>query len=333
MVRPRRADDGDEPPVPRLRHDPGAGGVVEGGRAEAAAPARRGRVATTSGRRRWASTSGPTSPTAGRIGSTPDDPMPEDFSFQLFPDDLERIAPIVEDAMRRVPILEEAGLQRVINGPIPYAPDGNPLIGPMPGVPDAFEACVFTFGICQAGRRGQGAGRVGDARADRVGHVVLRSAPLHGLHGPGLLRGQGDGDLRARIRHPLPPPRLARRAAAEGVGGARPVGGAGRAVRGGERLGAGAVVCAARRRHVRGRDADLAARRALAAARARGMPRGAGRGGDPRPAGLLALRAGGAGGAATGSRSRSRGGCRGPGGWAWATSPTRTGASSPRCRS
>jgi dimethylglycine dehydrogenase len=42
------------------------------------------------------------------------------------------------------------------NGPIPYAPDGNPLIGPMPGVPNAFEACVFTFGICQAG----GAGKV-----------------------------------------------------------------------------------------------------------------------------------------------------------------------------
>ena len=49
-----------------------------------------------------------------------------------------------------------AGLQRVINGPIPYAPDGNPLLGPMPGVPDAYEACAFTFGICQAG----GAGKV-----------------------------------------------------------------------------------------------------------------------------------------------------------------------------
>ncbi len=99
---------------------------------------------------------GPYEPDCRAHWVTPDDPMPEDFSFQLFPDDLERIAPIVEDAMRRVPILEGAGLQRVINGPIPYAPDGNPLIGPMPGVPDAYEACVFTFGICQAG----GAGKV-----------------------------------------------------------------------------------------------------------------------------------------------------------------------------
>lgn len=88
--------------------------------------------------------------------ATPDDPMPEDFSFQLYPDDLERLEWHIEDAMARVPLLAEAPLQKVINGPIPYTPDGNPLIGPMPGVPNAFEACVFTFGICQAG----GAGKV-----------------------------------------------------------------------------------------------------------------------------------------------------------------------------
>ncbi|MFN6952331.1 MAG: FAD-dependent oxidoreductase, partial [Albidovulum sp.] len=87
---------------------------------------------------------------------TPEEPFPEDFSFQLFPDDLDRLAPYIEDAMARVPLLGSAGLSKVINGPIPYAPDGNPLIGPMPGVPNAFEACVFTFGIAQAG----GAGKV-----------------------------------------------------------------------------------------------------------------------------------------------------------------------------
>jgi dimethylglycine dehydrogenase len=85
-----------------------------------------------------------------------DDPFPEDFSFQLFPDDLERLEWHINDAMARVPLLEKAPLTKVINGPIPYTPDGNPLIGPMPGVPNAFEACVFTFGICQAG----GAGKV-----------------------------------------------------------------------------------------------------------------------------------------------------------------------------
>ncbi|TPL95435.1 FAD-dependent oxidoreductase [Mesorhizobium sp. B2-3-12] len=88
--------------------------------------------------------------------ATPGDPMPEDFSFQLFPDDLDRLEHYLADAVARVPILGTAGLSKVINGPIPYAPDGNPLIGPMPGVPNAFEACVFTFGIAQGG----GAGKV-----------------------------------------------------------------------------------------------------------------------------------------------------------------------------
>ncbi|MDU9003006.1 GcvT family protein [Sedimentitalea todarodis] len=87
---------------------------------------------------------------------TPDDPMPSDFSFQLYPDDLERLEWYIEDAMARVPLLGKAGINKVINGPIPYAPDGLPLVGPMPGVPNAFEACVFTFGIAQSG----GAGKV-----------------------------------------------------------------------------------------------------------------------------------------------------------------------------
>lgn len=87
---------------------------------------------------------------------TPDDPMPEDFSFQLYPDDLERLEYYIEDAMARVPILGTAGVGRNINGPIPYAPDGLPMVGPMPGVQNAFEGHCFTFGIAQGG----GAGKV-----------------------------------------------------------------------------------------------------------------------------------------------------------------------------
>ena len=87
---------------------------------------------------------------------TPEDPMPEDFSFQLYPDDLERLEWYIEEAMGRVPILGTAGVGRNINGPIPYAPDGLPMVGPMPGVKNAFEAHSFTFGIVQGG----GAGKV-----------------------------------------------------------------------------------------------------------------------------------------------------------------------------
>ncbi|MCK8464113.1 FAD-dependent oxidoreductase [Aliiroseovarius sp. S1339] len=99
---------------------------------------------------------GPYEPNCRAHWATDDDPMPDDFSFQLWNDDLDRIEDIVTDAMERVPALGTAGVSRVINGPIPYAPDGLPLIGPMPGVKNAFEACVFTFGIAQGG----GAGKV-----------------------------------------------------------------------------------------------------------------------------------------------------------------------------
>ncbi len=87
---------------------------------------------------------------------TPDDPMPADFSFQLYPDDLERLEYYIEDAMARMPLLGEAGVGRNINGPIPYAPDGLPMVGPMPGCKNAFEGHSFTFGIAQGG----GAGKV-----------------------------------------------------------------------------------------------------------------------------------------------------------------------------
>ena len=99
---------------------------------------------------------GPYEPNCKAHWATEDDPMPDDFSFQLWNDDLDRIEDIVADAMERVPLLGTSGVSRVINGPIPYAPDGLPLIGPMPGVENGFEACVFTFGIAQAG----GAGKV-----------------------------------------------------------------------------------------------------------------------------------------------------------------------------
>ncbi|MEM7709854.1 MAG: FAD-dependent oxidoreductase, partial [Pseudomonadota bacterium] len=95
-----------------------------------------------------------------------DEGVPEDFSFQLRPDDLDRLDWYREDAMARMPLLGTTGLTRVVNGPIPYAPDGLPLIGPMPGAENAFEACTFTFGICQAG----GAGKI-------VAEYITEGAP------------------------------------------------------------------------------------------------------------------------------------------------------------
>jgi dimethylglycine dehydrogenase len=84
----------------------------------------------------------------------PDGP-PEDFPFQLYPDDLDRLEWYIEQACARVPVLAAAGVQKVINGPIPDTPDGNPLIGPAPGQRNFYEACVFSFGIAQSGGAGK----------------------------------------------------------------------------------------------------------------------------------------------------------------------------------
>ena len=83
------------------------------------------------------------------------DGIPEDFANQLFADDLDRLEPYIEAAIARVPILGRGGVQRVINGPIPYSPDGNPYIGPAHGLKNFFQCCCFSFGIVQAAGAGK----------------------------------------------------------------------------------------------------------------------------------------------------------------------------------
>lgn len=81
--------------------------------------------------------------------------LPAEFAHQLFEDDLGRVESYIEAACARVPILGTVGVKRVINGPIPYAPDGNPLMGPAAGVRNFYHCCAFTFGIVQAGGAGK----------------------------------------------------------------------------------------------------------------------------------------------------------------------------------
>ncbi len=83
------------------------------------------------------------------------DGVPDGFAMELLPPDLDRLQPIVEGAIARVPALGRAGIKRVVNGPITYTPDGNPLLGPARGLGNYHLACGFSFGITQAG----GAGR------------------------------------------------------------------------------------------------------------------------------------------------------------------------------
>ncbi|NHQ75515.1 FAD-dependent oxidoreductase [Roseovarius gahaiensis] len=61
-----------------------------------------------------------------------EDGTPLDFAHDLFPDDLERIMDNVMRAMDRVPVAAEAGIKRVINGPMIWSPDSNVILGPVP---------------------------------------------------------------------------------------------------------------------------------------------------------------------------------------------------------
>jgi len=79
------------------------------------------------------------------------DGTPWDFGHELLPDNLDRIAEPLEAAYHRYPCLEKAGIKRVINGPFTFAPDGNPLVGPMPGLPGYWAACAVMAGFSQGG--------------------------------------------------------------------------------------------------------------------------------------------------------------------------------------
>ncbi|MGQ7844301.1 GcvT family protein [Granulosicoccus sp. 3-233] len=81
--------------------------------------------------------------------------IPEKFAYELYPDDLDRLEWYIEKACERMPILGSVGVQRVINGPIPYTPDGAPYIGPAFGLPNFFHVTGFSFGICQGGGAGK----------------------------------------------------------------------------------------------------------------------------------------------------------------------------------
>lgn len=79
---------------------------------------------------------------------------PDSFRADLFPLDLERIEEEYMSFIHRIPSSEEVGLKDDFNGPICYTPDGNPLLGPAPGLRNMWLAEGFSFGITAAGGTG-----------------------------------------------------------------------------------------------------------------------------------------------------------------------------------
>jgi dimethylglycine dehydrogenase len=80
--------------------------------------------------------------------------VPDSFRADLFPLDLERIEGEYMSFIHRIPSSETVGLKDDFNGPICYTPDGNPLVGPAPGLRNMWLAEGFSFGITAAGGTG-----------------------------------------------------------------------------------------------------------------------------------------------------------------------------------
>jgi dimethylglycine dehydrogenase len=102
---------------------------------------------------------------------------PWDFGTDLLPNDLDRIAPSLEIGFTHFPAIGRAGIKRIVNGPFTFAPDGNPLIGPVRGLRNFWAACGVMAGFSQGGGVGLALANwitQGDPGADIWGMDVAR---------------------------------------------------------------------------------------------------------------------------------------------------------------
>ncbi len=83
------------------------------------------------------------------------DGAPWDYGLELIPPDVDRISDEIAMAMTRYPVLEEVGIKRWVNGAFTFSPDGNPLVGPVPGLRNYWSACAVMAGFLQGGGVGK----------------------------------------------------------------------------------------------------------------------------------------------------------------------------------
>ena len=141
------------------------------------------------------------------------DGTPRDFGHELLPDDLARMEHNMAQAIESVPVLGRAGIRRVVNGPMIFSPDLNPLVGPLPGLRNYWCACGVMTAFSQAGAVGK----------------VLTEWMTNGDPGPRFLHVGRDpvrrlgrprvhhGPHRRHVLHPLPDPLPVARSARPGV--------------------------------------------------------------------------------------------------------------------
>jgi dimethylglycine dehydrogenase len=103
-----------------------------------------------------------------------------DFGRELFPEELDRIMPELSIGFERFPVLQEVGIKRWVNGAFTFTPDGNPLVGPVSGIPNYWAACGCMSGFSQCGGIGLAVANWivdGDPGYDVFGMDVARFGP------------------------------------------------------------------------------------------------------------------------------------------------------------
>ena len=107
--------------------------------------------------------------------------VPPGFGQQLLAPDLPQVESVVALAQARLPDLASAGLKQLLCGPTSYTPDGNALMGWVPGLRNFFVLAGFSYGIVQAGGAGRNAAEwiVDGEPADNMWELDVRRFGPH----------------------------------------------------------------------------------------------------------------------------------------------------------
>ncbi len=114
------------------------------------------------------------------------DGIPKDFSFGEIKPDWDRMMPYVEEATKRIPVLENVGIHKFFCGPESFTPDLNPMMGLAPELDNFYVAAGFnSLGILMGG----GAGKImanwmvhGEPGVNIAGIDIARMQPFENTH-------------------------------------------------------------------------------------------------------------------------------------------------------
>jgi dimethylglycine dehydrogenase len=124
---------------------------------------------------------------------------------ELLPPNLDRLADALEHGFKRFPALSAAGIRRVVNGPFTFSPDGNPLVGPVPGLRNYWAACAVMAGFAQGGGVGLALAQwmvSGEPELDIYAMDVARFGPYASARDYTIARAREFYSRRFRMAYP-----------------------------------------------------------------------------------------------------------------------------------